>query len=113
MPRQRQHGVAAVHADSIIRDAHQRLSAIFDGDGDRGGTRIERVLDKFLDDRRGPFDHFARGDLVSNGARQNGDSRHVEGYCCCVAVGSAARSAGGRVRSVARRYDTGDAVPFR
>jgi hypothetical protein len=52
--------------ESAARDAHR--------DPARAG--IERVLDELLDDRRRPFDHFARRDLADRRGVEEPNRHH-------------------------------------
>ncbi len=71
--RQRQFRLGETAA--IVAHADQLESCAFDIDLDARGTRIERVLDQFLDHRRRPLDHLAGGDLIDERGRKNPD-RH-------------------------------------
>ena len=53
-----------VHAAPVVGDADQRAPAGLDRDLDAARPGVERVLDQFLDRRRRPLDHLARGDAV-------------------------------------------------
>ena len=53
-------------------------AAVLDRDVDRRRAGVERVLDQLLDDRRRTLDDLAGGDLVGDGARQDGDARGAE-----------------------------------
>ena len=61
------------HALAVVLDTNQGPAALLDGHGDPSGTRIERVLDEFLDDRGRPLDHLAGRDLVGERGRQDLD----------------------------------------
>ncbi len=56
--------VRRLHPLAVVLDANQLLAAELDGDRDPRRTRIERVLDQFLDHRGRALDDFAGGDLI-------------------------------------------------
>ena len=72
VPLDRQPRVVRLHALAVVFDANQLLAAELDGDADAAGAGVERVLDQLLDDRGGPLDDFAGGDLVGEIRRQAG-----------------------------------------
>ena len=80
MPRKTEHGILAIHAGTVVGDADQRPTAFLDGDVDRGGTSIERILHQLLDDRRGSLHDFTGRDLIGDGTGENGDTRHTTTY---------------------------------
>ena len=57
-------------AHSVIAHAHQGKTALLDVDIDAPRTRVQRILDQFLDDGSRPLDDLARGDLVNQGSGQ-------------------------------------------
>jgi hypothetical protein len=71
--RYRQRQLFRCDAAAVVTDADQADTALFQIDVDAAGAGIDRVLDQFLDHRRGPFDHFASGDLVDEDLRQRPD----------------------------------------
>ena len=73
MAPQRQPRVVGIHADAVVDDTHQPPAARFDLDVDPARARVQRVLDQFLDDRRGSFDDLTGGDLIGQLGRQNPD----------------------------------------
>ena len=66
MPLERQHGIIAHHAASIICDLDQLFSARLHADLDPRRARIQSVLEQLLHHGRRPLHHFAGGDLVGN-----------------------------------------------
>ncbi|GGE19477.1 hypothetical protein GCM10011529_27530 [Polymorphobacter glacialis] len=54
-------------------------AAVFEIDYDAARARIKRVFDKFLERRRGAFDHLARRDLVDESIGKAADERHGAG----------------------------------
>ena len=62
LDRERQ--VGGAHAGAVVDDADEAAAAGLDGDVDRAGAGVERVLDQLLDRRRRPLDHLAGGDAV-------------------------------------------------
>ena len=58
--------IGFVHPAPVVDDADQPSPAGLDRDFDRGRPGVERVLDQFLDRRRRPLDHLARGDAVDD-----------------------------------------------
>jgi hypothetical protein len=75
VPLEREHGVVAHHARAVIADANRLPPAVLDRDVDRLGAGVQRVLDQLFHDRRRAFDDLARGDLIGDVARQDGDAR--------------------------------------
>ena len=73
----------------VVDDPDQPAPAGLDRDLDRLCSGVERVLDQFLDRRRRPLDHLARGDAVDDkrietanrlwGSRTFADCRYVIG----------------------------------
>ena len=76
MPLDRQPRVLGIHALAIVLDAEQLLAAELDRDRDARRAGVERVLDQLLDDRGGPLDDFARGDLVGEMERKAVNAGH-------------------------------------
>ena len=76
--------VGGVDAAAVVDDADRLGAADFDVDIDSGGAGVEAVLEEFLDDAGGPFDHLAGGDLVDHRHRQLANpalrSRHGGGF---------------------------------
>ncbi len=66
VPLDAQREIGFVHAAPVVDDADQPSPAGFDRDLDRLRPGVERVLDQFLDRRRRPLDHLARGDAVDD-----------------------------------------------
>ena len=78
MALQRHPRILAVHPGAVVAHANERLAPVFQLHAHRMGAGIEGVLDELLDDRRGPLDHFARGDLVGDISREHLDARARE-----------------------------------
>ena len=72
--------IVALHADAVVADANRLAAALLDGDVDRRGAGVERVLDQLLHGRRWSLDHLAGGDLVCDRRWEHCDARHGEGY---------------------------------
>ena len=66
VPLDAQSEIRFVHAAPVVDDADQPSPAGLDRDLDRLRPGVERVLDQFLDRRRRPLDHLARGDAVDD-----------------------------------------------
>src|SRR5699024_5778608 len=64
------------HSVTVVRDADRIETGIFDCDFDRSCARVERVLDQFGDDARGPRDDLARGDAFDSSSVEFSDLRH-------------------------------------
>ena len=60
----RQRQVLRSHADAIVRDADQALSATPEGHVDLAGASVYGILDELLHHARRAFDHLARRDAV-------------------------------------------------
>jgi hypothetical protein len=69
--------VIAIHADSVIADAHQSAAALFEVDVDRRRPGVERVFEQFLDHRRGSLHDLAGRDLIRYIAREHGYPRQT------------------------------------
>ena len=69
-------GVLGPHAFAVVADADELLASGFDLHRHRGRTRVERVLDQLLHDRRRPLHHLARRDLVDEVLGELLDHRH-------------------------------------
>ena len=66
MPLDAQSEIGFVHPAPVVDDADQPSPAGLDRDLDGLRPGVERVLDQFLDRRRRPLDHLARGDAVDD-----------------------------------------------
>src|SRR5262249_19109613 len=64
------------HAVAVVNDANHAPAASFGFDTNRLCTGVQRVFQKFFDHRSGPFNNFARGDLVRNSFRKYANSTH-------------------------------------
>ena len=73
-----QQRVVAQHAAAVVHDADQPPAARFHLHAQIRRAGIERVFQQFLDHRRGPLHHFARGDLVGNLVGKNANAAHEE-----------------------------------
>ena len=60
----RQPRIVRLHPLAVVLDADLLLAAELDVDRQPAGAGVDRVLDQFLDDRGGPLDDLAGGDLV-------------------------------------------------
>ena len=59
--------VVARHAAAVVAHANRLAATVLDLDVDRGGSRVERVLDQLFDDGRRTLDDFTRRDLIGDG----------------------------------------------
>jgi len=66
MPLDRKLRVLNRHPGTIVRHPDQALAAMLRNDLDLIGAGIQRILDKFFDDRRRPLDHFPGRDLIGH-----------------------------------------------
>ena len=64
------------HSVAVVRHANQPLSALLNLDANRVGTRIQSVLEQFLDDGSRPLHHLARGDFVGHSLWQYANAAH-------------------------------------
>ncbi len=55
------------HALAVVADTNQPPAAPVRQNIDAPRTRVERVLDQFLDDACRPLDHLAGGDTIDDG----------------------------------------------
>ena len=69
-----QDGVVAVHASAVVGDPDEATPAGLDADRDRARSRVETVLDQFLDHGSRALDHLARGDAVDRPIVQDVDA---------------------------------------
>ncbi len=76
VPLERQQRIVLRHAAAVIDHANHPLAAGFHLNANRLRTRVERVLEQFLDHGRRPLDYLARGDLVRNVLRKYAYSCH-------------------------------------
>ncbi len=79
VPLDREQQVLADDALAVVGDADAADAAALEVDVDLCGTRVERVLQQFLQRRRRAFDDLARGDLVDQVVGQRSDVRHGVG----------------------------------
>ena len=73
-----QQRIVAQHAAPIVHNADQPPPPGFHLHAQIRRPGIQRVFQQFLDHRRGPFHHFARGDLVGNLVGKNANAPHEE-----------------------------------
>ena len=64
VPLDRQPRVVRLHPFAVVLDADLLLAAELDVNRQPPRAGVDRVLDQLLDDRGGPLDDFAGGDLV-------------------------------------------------
>jgi len=73
VPLQRQREFVGRDAAAVVADEDAAHAALLDAQFDRRGARVDRVLEQLLDDRCGPFDHLAGGDLADQHIRKRLD----------------------------------------
>ena len=78
MPLQRQQGVFARHAATVVAHLDPLLAAVFEQDLDRVGAGVDGVLHQLLDHRCGPLDDLAGGNLIHQLIRENADAGHFQ-----------------------------------
>jgi hypothetical protein len=76
MPIQAQARILGIHAVTVVLDANQLLTAVFGGNRDADRASVDCILDELLDDRGGPLDHFAGGDLIREVVGKPSDAAH-------------------------------------
>ena len=64
VPLDRQPRVLRLHPLAVVLDADLLLAAELDVNREAARAGVDRVLDQLLDDRGGPLDDLAGGDLV-------------------------------------------------
>ena len=69
----RQSKAGGVHAHAVILDDDALDAAAFQRDADAPGAGVQRVLHQLLHHGGRPLDHFAGGDAVGGGLRQDAD----------------------------------------
>jgi hypothetical protein len=82
MSHQTGRGIFGDHTFSVIGDADDAASAVFDIDGNLRGAGVERVFDQLLDDRSRAFDHLSCGNTVGDVIRKDADPRHRGAFYC-------------------------------
>ena len=80
MALDRQRQVFRRHADAVIDHLYQGLAAGAERHVDARGTRVDRVLDQFLDRVGRALDHLAGGDPVDQAVWQAAE-RHAPTTC--------------------------------
>ena len=76
MPLEREHGIVAHHAASVVRDLNKLLPARLNRNLDAGRARVERVLEQFLYHRRRTLHHLAGGDFIGDLLRKYVNAAH-------------------------------------
>ena len=71
-----QEQVVPIHARSIVGDADQGSSSVFNLDQDSAGTRINAVVDQLPHHRSRPFHHLPRCNLRGHLLGKNSDQAH-------------------------------------
>ncbi len=79
VPADRHRQLLGADAVAVIAHADQAHAALLDIDFDAARARIEAVLDELFDDRGGPLDHFAGGDLVDELIGEDADGHGAWG----------------------------------
>jgi hypothetical protein len=64
VPLDRQRQIIRPHAGTVVGHADVSAAAIAENDIDARGTGVYGVLDKFLNNARGPLDHLARRNAI-------------------------------------------------
>src|ERR1700722_1614888 len=65
--------IGPAHALAVVGDADEAAAAAVGEHVDAARSRIERVLDQFLDHARRTLDHLAGGDAIDSGFRKLAD----------------------------------------
>ena len=76
MALEREDGIVACHAFTVVRDFQQPAAARFHIDDNASGARINRVLDQFFTDGGRTLNHFAGSDEVCEVVRKDADFGH-------------------------------------
>jgi hypothetical protein len=76
VPLDREPRVVSLHAFPVVFDANQLLPAELRRDRDAAGSRVDRVLDQFLDDGGRALHHLAGGDLIGEVRRKSMNATH-------------------------------------
>jgi hypothetical protein len=79
MPGKRERELIAGYAGAVIADPDQFLATGDDIDRNRPGASVQAVLDQLLDDRSGPLDDFAGGNLVDKVTGELADGHEFAG----------------------------------
>ena len=85
--------VVPEHATAVVDDADQPPPAAVDLHAKVGGTRVERVLEQFLDHGSRTLDYLSGGDLVSDDVGQDSDTTHGNSSVNTKGANSLARAA--------------------
>jgi hypothetical protein len=67
--------ISVVHAASVVDHADELAAAFFNRDVDTSRAGVERVFNKLLHRRSGPFDHFAGGDAIDKDGIEAADGQ--------------------------------------
>ena len=96
MPHQCERQFVGGDSAAVVSHRNAFHAAFIEGDAQRHGACVERILEQFLDDRRGALDDFTGGDLADQliGQRLN---RPADGLCRC-GVGGCGRGGVGRTQ---------------
>src|SRR5207302_10394022 len=76
MPLEREHGVFAGHAATVVAYLDAFSSTVLEQHVDRMRAGVDRVLHQLLDDRCGTLDHLTGGDLVHQLGSEDVDAGH-------------------------------------
>ena len=76
MPFKAEEGVGAVHAAPVVGDADETGASALKLDGDALGSRVDGVLDQFLDHRGGALDHLTGSHLAGQNVGKEADGAH-------------------------------------
>jgi hypothetical protein len=81
MPLQRQREFVGRDAAAVVATSDAAHAALLDAQFDRRGARVDRVLEQFLDDRCGPLDDLAGGDLADQHVGERLDRPTAARFC--------------------------------
>ena len=73
---EREAGILGAHPFAVVLDAYEALAAQLDVDLDAPRAGVDGVFDQLFDDRRGPLDHLAGGDLIGKVGGEEIDAAH-------------------------------------
>ena len=97
----------------VVDDPDEPSPAGLDRDLDRFRASVERVLDQFLDRRRRPLDHLARGDAVDGQGVKTANWHGGANLESTIAFGGGSRKRPPRFKGAARRPDLPETQPRR
>ena len=98
--RERQNELVGRYAAPVVDYLNRLDSALLDFDLDARRARVDRILDELLNDVGGPFDHFARRDLINHAFREFPNDRRHSGL---LEWGGAKRKGGGKRKRKRKR----------